>query len=132
MISETLWIAAPNSQILLTDEVKNRHPGLVRAAVAVGRNGLALPTLMSQDGDTEVRVIVGSGPFGPQAPDLAIVFEGRLSVPSRVLALSSVDLTVYRRIPVGSDRPRIRVATNHHSEPNIIELAIDSSEHPTA
>jgi hypothetical protein len=118
-------VHAPNSLIFLADEQSRSVPdSFIRPIVAMS-DALVIGTLMSQDGPTTIRVVSGLGGSARISdPALTVIFDGLIETPSGALVLINVNLERYLRVPLATTSARVRVATNHPDEPDIIDILI--------
>lgn len=127
MTSQRLRIAPPYSQVFLTDEGDEFFPPeFPEGAVVHARpRGIRIATRMWQDGETTFDL--GTDGELSLPDDAMLAFEGEVSVPTETLVLSDPEGVVYWRRQTDSDRVRVRVWTNHPSEPDYV--AIEVSPH---
>jgi hypothetical protein len=78
---------------------------------------------MEQDGETEITF----GIDGEVNPSGQPAFEGSIDTPSRRVALLAVPLKHLLAVPVESTRTRVRVWTNHTTEPDRVRIGLSAS-----
>lgn len=110
----TLSVAPPYSLLVIDDSFSGNAPDDVAPGVTATPSCLLVGCLMFQDGDTEVTL--GPATEVPHKGD--IVFDGLLETPNRLLSIATVHYTLISKQTVTTLNTRVRVWTNHPTEPD--------------
>lgn len=114
-------VAAPNALLLIEDPAGGEQPLSVPGQL-VAATATSVAVGCTARGATEIAVgDLGFAPRGPDAP----VFDGRLSTPSRRLAVRTVLGATLLEVTVPSVDTGLRVWTNAATEPTAITIAVD-------
>lgn len=110
-------IAPPNSLIVIDDSRGGISPdALPPSGIAATSSRLLVGCMMFQDGETEIRL----GPTAEVAHEGMIAFDGVLETPKGQIWITTVEGTPIAKQKVGTLNTRIRVWTNHPTEPDRI------------
>ena len=122
-VGRILRVAPPNSLLLIMDPDAGEPPiEMGNAALAATESCIAIGTLCEIDGET--RVHLGMAPTAG-SPDVARAFEGLITTPSRKLVVCTVLNSVLASIEVEGALTRVRVWTDHPTEPSQIWITSD-------
>ncbi len=110
-------VAPPNSLFVIDDSCDGIPPDTIPPSRIVASSSLLyVGCLMFQDGPTEITL--GAADEVPH--EGMIAFDGVLETPNRQIWISTVDYTVVAKQHVGTLNTRVRVWTNHPTEPDRI------------
>jgi len=116
----TRTYAPPNSMFVIDDSCKGIPPGMEQtlppSCVLATSSLLLVGCLMFQDGDTEITL----GPANEVPHEGTIVFDGYIETPNGMIWISTVEESVVAKQKVGTLSTRVRVWTNHPTEPDRI------------
>lgn len=117
-MKQSVLFAPPNSLFFLEDPAGGKSPEIDDrpARIWSTRSCIIVACLCFVDGKTEF-VASNSAEGVPSAP---AAFDGMLDTPSRVIEVSTSEREVLLRCPVQTHFTRVRVWTNHPSEPDKI------------
>lgn len=119
-MKQTIKVAPSNSIVFVSDTDGGIAPEAFRYDPIMSTpTCIVVGTLMQDDGDTAVTL----APFGDVARSDVSAFDGMLETPTGQVVVSVVDRTVLLEGRSGSACTRIRVWTNHPSEPDEIVIA---------
>ena len=122
-------VAPPHSMFFISDpanevvpKIDGRNPTVwaTPSCVVVG-------CLMFQDGETELTLLAGeqaerAAPLLVADEQMEQVFEGGLETPGNVLIVSTSEKQILLRLTVPSVTTRLRIWTNHPTEPEKITV----------
>ncbi|MET0724516.1 MAG: hypothetical protein ABWY64_27315 [Tardiphaga sp.] len=125
----TIKVAPAHSIFFISDpayEVVSKVDGRTPTVWATP-SCLAVGCLMFQDGETELTLLAGeeadrAAPLLVADREMEQVFEGSLETPGNVLVVSTSEKQVLLRLTVPSVTTRVRVWTNHPTEPEKITV----------
>jgi hypothetical protein len=115
-------VAPPNSLLFISDENGGTTPNITRegrlwstpSCVAVG-------CLAFMDGVTEVSI----GQAKEVSVADALVFDGNVETPSRLLVVSTSDRRQLLKFATPFRNTRVRIWANHPTEPNRVSIGIE-------
>ena len=127
-----ITVAPPHSMFFVSDpdiEVIPKIDGRTPSIWAT-TSCLAIGCLMFQDGETELTLLAwdeADRAVATLAADRAFsqVFDGLLETPNKRLAISTSENTVLLWLPVFVSNSRVRVWTNHPTEPERIFVLVN-------
>ena len=118
---KSIKIAPANSSFFLEDSGEGgRYPEIDQRLPRIWstESCIIVATLVFMDGETELTVSDEGAPPGAPA------FEGMLETPSKVLQVSTSENDILLRCDVAGNATRVRVWTDHPSEPENIFVAL--------
>ena len=120
-MSHSVTIAPPNSLVVISDAHGGEVPLAMRAKRIVStRSCIAVGCRMFADGPSRFTL----GPAREVDPGMPPSFEGSLEAPSRTVVVSTVERQALRRAQVPSREVRVRIWTNHPTEPNEVVIGL--------
>jgi hypothetical protein len=123
VMNKSIQIAPPNSFIVVIDRASKLDvPRVIagRKNVAGTPSCIAIGTLCNIDGETCVSLT-------DQAPPGEPVYDGILETPKRRVSVCSMLLDPFVECDVPSETTRVRVWTNRPSEPDNIQIVVESA-----
>jgi len=115
-------IAPPNSLLFVADVAGGEVPEWKRGVpILSSPTCISFRCLTFADGQTDVTL----GAAGDVNPGSQPAFDGTLETPSRVVALSTVEKETVLKSPVLGTRARVRIWTNHPTEPDKVIIGLD-------
>jgi hypothetical protein len=115
-------IRPPNSILFIVDPSGETIPAITRdRRIWATDSCICVGCLMEQDGPTDVTV----GPDAQVAPPRAPAFDGVLRTPSRIVQISTSERTSVFEAPVENEQTRVRIWTNHPSEPDEVIIGLE-------
>lgn len=120
-------VAAPNSLILVMDPREGEPPPGFGSGprVAATPSCVAVATFAQPDGTT----CVSLGDEPPSGDGKSLVFDGSLQTPNGSLAVCTVLGDVLLRSSVAGTQTKLRVWTNHPTEPDEIDVVVLPENH---
>lgn len=114
-------IAPPNSLLFLTDAGGGEVPEWRRGVpILSSPSSISFSCLAFADGETDVTL----GSARDVDPGTPPAFEGVLETPSRTVTLSTVERQKVLESAVPSARTRVRIWTNHPTEPDKVIVGL--------
>ena len=112
-------IAPPNSLLFVSDQRKRQIPDIKRGSrIWSTPSCIAVGCLAFMDGNTDVTLEDVGGVYSASPP----AFDGNLETPSRVIVVSTVEDTTILQLAVPNLVTRVRIWTNHPTEPDKISI----------
>ena len=118
-MTNAITIAPPNSLVLVTEAPTTTSPSTMGgSSIASTRSCIAVSCLMFQDGET--RITLGQ----PLKTDDRPAFDGFLDTPHRKIAVWTVEWEKLLETRVPTIRTKIRIWTNHRTEPDDVYIGV--------
>ena len=126
-MTKTIRVAPQNSMVVIMDSSREGElpKKLGRPRVRATASCVLVGTLVDADGETEI--VVG-GPEAVGEAEGQPVFDGFIEAPTGRVAIFSVVWEKFCELPVPAGSTRVRVWTNHPSEPDHIIVVLGGSE----
>lgn len=110
-----------DGMFLVDDSYRGDRPeNLPLTRIAATPSCLVIGCLMAQEGYTKITL----GPAGEVPHEGMIAFDGYLETPNGMIWITTVDGTAIAKQKVGTLKTRIRVWTNHPTEPDRIIVGL--------
>ena len=121
-MKERIRIAPPNSQFYLEDSKGGESPQIDERPINIWSTPscILVGCLCFSDGETDLVV----SDSWEDAPSAAPAFEGTLDTPSRIFQVSTSERTTLLRWKVSDHFSRVRIWTDHPSEPEHILIVL--------
>jgi hypothetical protein len=114
-------IAAPNSVVLVMDPSIGEIPETMGgASIAATLSCIAVGTLSALDGET----LISLSDELRDAPEEEPAFDGTVETPERRVSVCSVMNRSLLECEVTTDTTRVRIWTNHASEPDVVRIVV--------
>ena len=121
-MTQEIRIAPQNSLVLVMDPSVGEVPESMKGKpIASTRSCVAIGTLSEQDGETLISLSTDPAAV---TPGEVLRFDGPIVTPSRRLSISTVVGIQLLAMDVPHSRARIRVWTNHETEPDEIHVIV--------
>lgn len=128
----SIRIAPPNSIVFISDPRSEVIPKIDKRSRAIWATPscLAVGCLAAQDGETELTVFAGDA-ANEAARDIANkadfdqTFDGILDTPRQTLSVSTSERQVLLQVAVPTRTTRVRVLTDHPTEPERVVVLIN-------
>lgn len=115
-------VAPPHSFVLISDLEGGETPaGTEARGIRATQSCIVVGCMMFADGPSRFTLCRGAEAVGRGQPS----FSGDLETPSRVVALSTTEGTTLLEAPVSAALTRVRIWTNHPTEPDDVIIAVE-------
>lgn len=117
-MKQSCRLAPPNSIFFIEDAAGGELPLIDGRAPRIwaSQRGIIVGCLSFMDGETEFTASDSADDAARSVP----TFSGEIATPGRLIEVSTSEREVLLRIPVAGATTRVRIWTNHPSEPNEI------------
>jgi hypothetical protein len=122
-MKQSTRITPPNSLVLVMDRSVGEIPKTMQGqAISATRTCIAIGTLSAADGETTVELTDETAivPVG------GATFEAVLDTPERKIVICSVLNETLMDCEVNGSRTKVRIWTNHPSEPDTVNVFVES------
>ncbi len=116
-----LRVRPAGSFVVITDDLYAEMPEFEDGPKRIWANqwSVGVGTVVDVDGETHLQISDTE-----LQTELPLVFDGFIEAPNGRVTVSDAHLTEFGAVPVGGPKARIRVWTNHPSEPDQILVAV--------
>lgn len=121
MMSETIRISPPNSQLFISDKDGGVVPDfLPQHAILSTPSGITFICFPEQDGPTEVTL----GSLDDVDSGKAPAFEGELETPSRTVVVSTVEWKKVLQVQVANTQSLVKIWLSHPKWPEKVTIGL--------